>query len=192
MSSRWFHLFAKCCGTGWFETLVVRPGADWLVIGSQGVPWLGDQDEAGEEGFKLSPITTHGQDYLVAVSRGVGRLRVNGWYRPKIAILEERDHIQLDADTVLRVALYQEPQIGPATPELAGKSCPVCLAPFSIDPPTTVYTCGHCGVHVHCEGEEKSADERLECVMLAPTCPACGMPVVMKRGYLWQPEDGHD
>jgi len=192
MSGRRFHLFAKCRGAERFETLVVGPGADRLAVDSQGVPRLRDQDEAAEEGFWLAPITAHGQSYLVAVSRGSSRLRVNGWFRPGVAILAERDHIQLDADTVLHVALFQEPQISLATPDLAGKNCPVCLAPFSIDPPTTVYTCGHCGVHVHCEGEDKPADERLECVMLAPNCPACGMPVVMKRGYLWQPEDGHE
>src|SRR5262245_47797429 len=168
------------------QPLTVPCGSSRLSLLSGLAPQLTEDLEA--EGVLLEPVQHDHQIFLMALSQGPQRLRVNGHHAPAVALLPEGAHIQLDEETALHVAIFHRPRIETAAPDVIGKTCPICLTPFTAAPPTTVYHCWNCGLIAHCEGEERPEDERLECIKLAPTCPACEAPVVMTHGYTWRRE----
>jgi hypothetical protein len=167
----------------------VPAGAVQLAASPLGLVPLVEQDI---DGIVLEPITRDHQNFLMLKSHGEERLRLNGQPAPIIAILAERDHLQLDDETGLHLTLFHRPRIEPPAPELIGKPCPVCLTPFTSDPPTLVYYCPRCNGATHCEGSDQPSEDRLECIQLSPTCPLCGEPVVMTQGYSWKPELNRD
>lgn len=200
--SRQFHLMIEAANRatggknngqiGALPHLEVPQETGCLTFDGNGEAALGPQPEGSTDGFVVEPILSNHQSYLMMLSQGSERLRVNGHPAPPVAILSERDHIQVDDQLALHVTMFHRPDIGPPAPELIGKICPVCLTPFTAEPPTIVYRCWSCGCVAHCEGEEKPEDDRLECIKLSPSCPSCGVPVIMTHGYTYMPELNRD
>src|SRR5262249_37966143 len=126
------------------------------------------------------------QPYLLLATPGVGQARVNGEPAPVVTLLSVKDQVQVTPDTVLHVTQYTRPPIGPPTEGLLRQACPVCRR--SVQGDTTVYVCPGCGKPTHCEGEDKPADVRLECIRLGTECPTCSAAVVYTQGYTYIPE----
>jgi hypothetical protein len=180
-----FHLFvagAKC-------VLEVPDGISALVAPEGELPAIHPHADEADACLVLEPVMSGHQPHLVVINRG--RLVINGHTAPAVGVVVEQDHLQLNEDYALHVAIFHQPDMGPSRPEEYGKTCPVCLTP--IDASTSrVYRCWSCGVALHAEGEEKPIDDRLECVLVSPSCPACGAPVRMTQGYAHRPEVNGD
>jgi hypothetical protein len=130
-----------------------------------------------EQALVLETVQDGRQTRLLVLSPAGQWPRVNGRPAPRLALLGERDQLQLSRDDhVLHVTVYHRPYLGPPPEHLLGKDCPVCRVPLLKD--TRVYVCT-CGAAVHAEGDEKSKDDRLECLQLSPDCPVCNTPVVL-------------
>jgi hypothetical protein len=139
-----------------------------------------------DKSIVLESVTMGPRPVLVMLCPEAGQVRVNGQIASRVVLLREKDQFQVQsAPFVFHVTFYHRSRLGPAPPELAGKECPVCRG--EIEQNTTVYTCP-CGAVIHCIGEEKPPEERLECLKLSTDCPVCGMSVVLTRGYSYVPE----
>jgi hypothetical protein len=152
------------------------------AVGAAHLPLSADPHDAAV----FEAVAVGHQPYLLMLSPGGQRLRVNGQRAPRVALLSVRDQVQLPDGGVLHVTRYTQPAIGRPGAEHVGKECPVCRDRFA--PETIVYVCPSCGSAAHCEGDEKPAEERLECIRLSSECPTCGAPVVMTQGYTYLPE----
>jgi hypothetical protein len=139
-----------------------------------------------DEELLLEGVAVGRQPYLLLLSPGQRRPRVNGQWAPRVALLNVRDQVQLPDGTVWHVTLYTGSALGRPEAEHVGKECPVCR--LRLTPETTVYVCPSCATATHCEGEDRPADERLECIRLSSECPSCGGPVVLGQGYTYLPE----
>lgn len=167
--------------------LAVPAGASYLFAAEDGEPILSNEPRLSPAAMAvIEPVSAAAQPQLVLVNQGLSSLRINGQPAPLVALLAEKDQLQLaSGGPVLHVTLYHRPRVGPPPEEFLGKECPVCRLALAAD--TTVYICG-CGAAIHLEGEEKSADERLECLKFSPDCPICSSPIVLSRGYSYVPE----
>jgi hypothetical protein len=152
------------------------------AAGTACLPWGPDPADAAV----LEAVTVGRQPFLLMLSAGLQRPRVNGQRAPCVSLLSVRDQVQLPDGRLFHVTRYTQPAIGRPGSDHLGKECPVCRTRFGTE--TTVYLCPACGTAAHCEGEEKPADQRLECIRLSSECPTCGAPVVMTQGYTYLPE----
>ena len=139
-----------------------------------------------DKSIVLESVTSGPRPVLAMLCPEGGQVRVNGQLAPRVALLREKDQFQVQGTTIIfHVTLYHHSRLGLASPEATARECPVCRG--TIEQDTTVYTCP-CGAVIHCLGEEKPPDERLECLKLSTDCPVCGTPVVLTRGYSYVPE----
>jgi hypothetical protein len=134
----------------------------------------------------VEPVRRGLQQQLVVVNPSGAKVRVNGMPAPRVAILGEKDQLQVGPACVLHVTIYNDVTVKPASEAAAGEPCPICRVP--IDAGTTVYTCPGCGAYLHCEGEEKPEGERLECARTSTQCPTCELPIVWHQGFSYRPE----
>ena len=135
---------------------------------------------------ELEVIKVRGQEFLLMASRPESRARVNGHAVPRLAAPRLRDQLQFGTGPVMHLTVYNRPVLAPPAPEFIGKECHVCRVPFTEG--TKVFTCSFCRTPLHCEGEEKDRDERLECARLRSECPFCHEPLRRTEGYLYVPE----
>jgi hypothetical protein len=181
-----FHLIPDAlAGTGEAprpEPIRVPAGVSYLAV-TEGRPQVSDRP--GAAAVALEAVSAFGQDRLLAVAPARGQARCNGQPLPRVALLGVRDQLRF-GDTLLHVTLFHRPHVGPPPADTLGRECPLCRV--ALVGGTTVYVCSHCGTALHCEGEERLADERLECARLASACPACDRPVVLSAGYAYYPE----
>jgi hypothetical protein len=134
----------------------------------------------------LEPVSYERHRCLVVVFRAGERLQVNGHVPPVAAVLHIGDQIRVRDDCVLHLSMLNRPHVAAPRERDLGTECPFCRVKFV--PNTTVYVCPYCDGAVHCEGEERSVDERLECARLTTECPRCMKPVSHKEGYAYVPE----
>jgi hypothetical protein len=127
----------------------------------------------------VEPILTRShQPRLLVLTVGGGDFTVNGEPAPRIALLNERDQFQLAHAVNFLVAVFHQPRIGHPPAELIGKSCQVCLVPFT--PEARCYVC-LCGCALHLEGEPHEAD-KLQCARMWSEC-RCHRPLIFTPGY---------
>jgi hypothetical protein len=141
-----------------------------------------------EEIALCETVEIEGERCLVLVAQGNRKLRVNGSPLLRLEALHAGDELQLDAEYLLHVALRTCPYVGPPRPGDLGQTCLYCRTLIGPET-TTVYSCVKCGRPFHCEGEEKSADQRLECARLMAECQQCAQPVITRESYSNVPQD---
>jgi hypothetical protein len=131
-------------------------------------------------------VNSRRQLRLLAMQPWGEPLRVNGHAAPRIAVLGEKDSLQLADETTLHVTYFNRPRNGKPPRELIGKQCPVCRVPFTEN--STVYICP-CGVATH-----NSADgdtDGLQCTRLQHACIGCERPIMLKEGFSYWPDLVH-
>jgi hypothetical protein len=165
--------------------LYVPAGVSYLTVAPGGAPQLARQPPTGGDAFALEPVSSHGQDHLLIVSPAHEPARCNGQSLPRLALLAVKDQLQL-GDHLLHVTLFHRPRLGPPPADFLGRECPVCR--LAVVAETRIFICPHCDTPLHCEGEDKPKDQRLECVYLGSECPTCRRPVVLQEGYAYLPE----
>ena len=168
------------------EVLDVQWGApSGLVVGEDGVPRLVPAADAPDDAVLIEPVLAGPQPELLMVSRGGPRLRVNGQPAPLVALLAERDQLQLSEDLILHVATYHEPRIGRPSPDQVSRVCPLCRV--VIAPTTIVYTCWACGLPMHLEGDGL---DKLDCARAVKTCANCRTArIILEPQYASFPEE---
>jgi len=120
---------------------------------------------------------------LLAINPHGARLHVNGQAATRVAVLGEKDALQLSDDTSVHVTIFSRPHNGKPPPELLGKQCPVCRVPFTED--STVYVCP-CVVAMH--NSPDAEPDGLQCVRLQHACLGCGRPITLKEGFTYWPD----
>jgi hypothetical protein len=112
---------------------------------------------------------------------------LNGVPVPRVATVQVGDQIRIDDEYVLHVSAYERPYVGPPRSEHMDVECPLCRLRIGTHT-TGVCECSNCDAVLHCEGPEKSADERLECARLTSECPCCQHPIRLTAGFAYVPE----
>jgi hypothetical protein len=162
------------------------PAEPATVITAPGVPprlMTGNHPLAGGAIVVEQIVNKRRQLRLLTIHRRGEPLRVNGQLAPRVALLGEKDSLQLSSDTTLHVTLFNRPRNGKSPPELIGKQCPVCRVPFTEN--SMVYICP-CGVALH-----NSADgdpDGLQCTRLQHACIGCERPITLKEGFTYWPD----
>ncbi len=113
-------------------------------------------------------------------------LRVNGQLVPRLAVLGEKDSLQLPDETTLHVTFFNRPHVGKPPASLVGKQCPICRVPFTAE--ATVYLCA-CGVATH-HGNDGDT-EALQCAQTQHVCVGCERPITLKEGFTYWPDLVH-
>lgn len=131
-------------------------------------------------------VNSRRQIRMLAINPNGGRLHVNGHAAPRVAVLGEKDALQLANDTVLHVTIFNRPRIHQPPPQLLGKQCPVCRVPFAET--AAIYLCP-CGVAMHCEADDTDG---LQCARLHHACVACERPITLREGFSYWPDLIHD
>ena len=108
---------------------------------------------------------------------------VNGEPAPRLAVMSPGDSFQWATSIRVRVALFNNPRVGPPPELVLGKPCPVCRAAFA---PTSITVSCQYGVVLHCDADEK---EGLQCAQLRRECPVCKRPLALTEGYVNPPSD---
>ena len=119
-------------------------------------------------------------------TRPGSRVRVNGLPAPIVVPLSLGDQLGLDPEHLLHVSRMNQTAPVPAPAWLIGKSCEVCLLPFTAESP--VVLCSSCGAGRHLQGEEVPTQERLECASLGG-CPNCESESPQTGDLAYVPED---
>ncbi len=127
-----------------------------------------------------------GGERLLLFTRPGSHVRVNGLPAPIVVPLSLGDQLCIDPEHVLHVSRANQTAPMPAPAWLIGKSCEVCLLPFTAESP--VVLCSNCGVARHLEGEEVSPEERLVCASLG-ACPNCECESPQPGGLAYVPVD---
>ncbi len=143
------------------------------------------QDQPIPDGIALEAVASQGQDHLLIVTPSGHSGRCNGQPLPRLALLTVKDQLQL-GDHLLHVTLFHRPRLGSPPADFVGRECPVCR--LAITPETRIFICPYCDTPLHCEGEDRPKDERLECVYLGSECPMCHRALVLQEGYAYFPE----
>jgi hypothetical protein len=164
--------------------LSVPAGVSYLTVAPGEAPRLEDSPPSSG-GLALEAVGSRGQDHLLIVSPADHPGRCNGQPLPRLALLAVKDQLQL-GDFLLHVTLFHRPRLGPPPADFVGRECPVCR--LAITPQTRIFICPHCDTPLHCEGEDRPKDERLECVYLGSECPTCHRALVLQEGYAYFPE----
>ncbi|HOC56185.1 MAG TPA: hypothetical protein PKI20_11235 [Verrucomicrobiota bacterium] len=127
----------------------------------------------------LEPVRQQrGHLRLLARFSQAGAAQVNGEPAPSTVVLAPGDWFRCGTGPVVRVALFNRPQLGPPPAAELGKPCLVCSVPF-----TTAATClvCPCGLVLHCEPDERDG---LQCAQLRRTCPRCGRTLALDESYV--------
>lgn len=170
---------------GWIE--LPPAGISYLTLSPEQPPRVLLEPPARmSQAAVLETVRREQHPYLVMLGPTGQELRVNGVPAPPLVILHVRDQVQMGENYLLHLSLFRRPYIGPPAKEYTGSKCLVCRLPVAAD--TTIYICPNCSGALHCEGEEKSQQDRLECARLSSGCPRCGNPVIMTEGYAYVPE----
>ena len=104
----------------------------WLVSQPGDAPRLTRVKPAGTAAaFRVEVVLQRAQPRLLLVCPRERRVRVNGVIAPPFVVLKEKDCIQVEADVVLHVTIFNRPAIGPVSANLIGKECQVCRVPFT-------------------------------------------------------------
>lgn len=141
-----------------------------------------------EEIALCETVEIEGKRCLLQIALGNRQLLVNGSPARRLEVLHPGDEIQLDAEYLLHVSLQICHYVGPPRPADLGQMCLYCRT--VIGPETTkIYSCVICGRAFHCEGEEKSADRRLECARLMVECQQCTQQVIIQESYSDAPQE---
>ncbi len=127
---------------------------------------------------ELETIHVDRQAYLVVHPRGAA-LAVNGAPAPRVAVVRPGDEIRLGPERRMLVSLRSRPYLGPAAAEHAGLKCVFCRTPVRERAP--IFVCARCRAPMHCEDDDRPADERLQCAAAVTRCPRCDTPVVLSR-----------
>jgi hypothetical protein len=165
--------------------LSVAPGVSYLTVVPGELPRLEHAPTSRGMAFALEAVGSRGQDQLLLISPAGHAGRCNGQPLPRLALLAVKDQLQL-GDHLLHVTLFHRPRLGPSPTDFVGRECPVCR--LAITPETRIFICPHCETPLHCEGEDRPKDERLECVYLGSECPMCHRALVLQEGYAYFPE----
>jgi len=170
------------------EVLPVPTGASAVVAAPGGHPGLVPATTPpGTGALIVEQISNRRRQLRLLVVNPTGdRLRVNGHVAPRVAILGEKDMVQLADDSALHVTLFIRPRIGSPPSELLGKTCPVCRTAFTES--STVYLCP-CGTAMHCEPEDTDG---LQCARMHHACIACERPITLKEGFSYWPDLIHE
>ena len=123
---------------------------------------------------------------LALVNAGNGQLWVNGAPASRFSLLREKDQFHFADSCAFHVTIFHRPKIGPAPVDKIGKTCSICLAPFTDDPSAVCYGCP-CGTLLHL-----SDPRGLECARAVNECPHCKQPIALKPGYAWLPDCCHE
>jgi len=144
-----------------------------------GVSRFAGREPAFPEPVVLEPVRQQrGQLRLLARFWQAGAAQVNGEAAPSTVVLAPGDWFRCGAGPVVRVALFNRPQLGPPPASALGKPCPFCKVPFTTA--TTCLTCP-CGVVVHCEPDEKDG---LHCAQELRVCPVCKRTLSQDEAYV--------
>jgi hypothetical protein len=112
---------------------------------------------------------------LAIVSPPYVRVCVNGVDVPPLAIVKEKDEIQLhDITNVAFLSLYTPSSIGRISTEKIGSICPVCRQEFEKD--DIVYSCV-CGSNVHAKDRCDNDNEQTACADMLSKCLDCDNPI---------------
>ncbi|MBM4041911.1 MAG: hypothetical protein FJ290_25725 [Planctomycetes bacterium] len=167
------------------DALEVPEGVSFLTLDTGGRPTL-DEDAPGKGAFAIEPVMDGAAPRLLLVGPGAV---VNGQPAPRLALLDVRDQVALDAcPYLLHVTRLHPPSVGPVPPALVGRKCPICRAPFQAG--DSVYTCWACGTSVHhsSPASEGGAEEGGGCFESLKACPACGHELIVDEGFTYVPE----
>ncbi len=146
----------------------------------------------------FEPIHALDQRCVIIVVPDEIEVRVNGLAAGPTSVLSVGDVVDISAgQTVLHVALYQRPYIGPALPEHLARECPVCLT--RIEAQSKVLVCVRCGGVLHdgtiaddgaadSDGPRLEADaDSLQCARIVTSCPCCSQRLAFTEGYVDAP-----
>ncbi|MFZ1936215.1 MAG: hypothetical protein WCB27_16185 [Thermoguttaceae bacterium] len=175
-----------------------------LTLGEEdGLVWVGFDQDTGdftrrdqfEQGcFGLKVCRRHFASGL-AVLAGRSDVLVNALPGLSFSVLKLRDSLVVGSPGhFYYVTARFTPYIGPPTPEMIGKRCPVCKIPIQAaedgQPDTRVITC-RCGAVLHWETPESHPDvpeeDRLGCLAKATLCPCCQHELSSQEVLVWDP-----
>ena len=186
-ATRTFHLFLDDdrAGNGSRPRLEVPDGVGYLVLPEDGQrPTCLAKTPRGRDAVVLEPLVAEREAYLLMLAPPRLALRVNGEGLRRVALLRERDLVQVPGTPwTLHVALHLGSEMGPPPAHLVGRPCPLCGTPFAGQ--TRIWICPACGTALH--DEEGDGDDALQCLRLCSECPGCRGPLV-KHGYRHLPE----
>lgn len=132
----------------------------------------------------FEPLTIDGRASLLMQCPQGLRVRVNGHPAGRLSVLSEGDQLQF-GDAVLHLVEFMEFWAGPPAADHIGRICGVCRTPVAKN--SRVYIHG-CGEILHIEDESTPVEQRLECALVADTCPSCQRKISMQTGYNELPE----
>jgi hypothetical protein len=164
--------------TGPISLVVNRPDALSLVEV--------ELSEAGANTAIVEAMRGSGGERLVLFTRPGSDLRLNGLPAPIVAPLSLGDQLGIDPENLLHVSRLSQTTPVPAPAWLIGKSCEICLLPFTDESP--VVLCSTCGAGRHMEGNEVPSEQRLECASLG-ACPNCQGESTTTGDLVYIPED---
>ena len=186
------------------EALRRRAVQPALTLGEEdGLVWVGFDQDTGdftrrdqfEQGcFGLKVCRRHFASGL-AVLAGRSDVLVNALPGLSFSVLKLRDSLVVGSPGhFYYVTARFTPYIGPPTPEMIGKRCPVCKIPIQAaedgQPDTRVITC-RCGAVLHWETPESHPDvpeeDRLGCLAKATLCPCCQHELSSQEVLVWDP-----
>jgi hypothetical protein len=105
---------------------------------------------------------------VVVPAEGGAPILLNGIRPLGLGVLGPGDVLSVGGENWLAVRRFRaEP--GPAPPEVASKSCPVCGMALSL----AACAMHHCGVFMHFSGGGEGSGD-LDCYVRSSTCTACG------------------
>jgi DNA-directed RNA polymerase subunit RPC12/RpoP len=163
---------------------VPSEGPSCLVVGEDGAPRVMRCGDAPDGALVIEPILAGTNPELLLVSRPGRRPQVNGQPAPLVALLSERDQVQVSDEIVLHVTTYHQPRIGPPAADQIGRTCPVCRTAIT-KKTTMVYACWRCGAPMHLEGKD-----RLDCARVVSACPSCSKArILLEAQYTSFPEE---
>ncbi len=160
------------------------------LTAAPGQPPRAEQEPAdrSEEIAVCESVEVAGKPCLLMIAQGNRQLLVNALSAQCLEILHPGDEISLGSDYLMRVVLRTCPYVGLPRPADLGQICLYCRTAIGPET-TTIYACVKCGRPFHCEGEEKPADQRLECAKLMTECQQCTQQVVTQESYNRDPQE---
>jgi hypothetical protein len=157
--------------------LPVPSDPQFLLVDPSGVPRFSLVADGSNDDIVLLESAPRGPfpfPSLVLLSIGDTRVRVNGDRAPVVAVLRERDCVQI-GDEVFHVALRVSPSIIPVGGSpLEGQECPICSTRFK--PMQLAYVCPFCDTPMHAGGEGG-----LDCMNHTSDCRGCRRDVIRRE-----------
>ena len=158
-----------------------------VILDDAGVPRIVPSHSAeSANALLIEPVRNGHKLFLAAVVPPDLNVRQNGMPAPPVCVVQVGDQLEIDGRCVLHASIFVRPYLGPPKPERVGTSCPFCTTPICAD--RHVYECPICQIVMHADTKEVDEQERLECHLLASTCPACQHPIVLTEGFVYVPE----